>query len=305
MSNLSLASAAFNAVPFTVMPYETHTVQRGETLSGIARQHGTTTAELLRANPQIGNPDRLAVGEVLHLPSGRGAPAPFSSPPATHGAQPGETLGQLARDFHTDVATLTRLNHLDNAPQRGITEADYQALADELGVDVAALKAVAQVESRGDGFLASGKPKILFESHVFSRYTDHVYDLDHPGLSAPKWDKSLYGARGEHQWDRLQEAMKLDPEAALKATSWGRFQIMGYNHAAAGYPDVQSFVKAMSSSEAAQLRAFGSFLKSNPAMLEALKNHDWTEFARRYNGAGFAKNHYDEHMRQAYEKLTS
>lgn len=56
----------------------THTVRSGETLSGIARQHGTTVAELQRLN-NISNANLIRVGQVLRLPSGnanRYFPAP-------------------------------------------------------------------------------------------------------------------------------------------------------------------------------------------------------------------------------------
>lgn len=186
-------------------------------------------------------------------------------------------------------------------PQRGISEADYAVVAHQLGVDPAAIKAVAQVEASGDGYLASGKPKILFEAHIFSQKTGHRFDGSHPNISSPTWNRSLYGAGGEHQWARFEEAYKLDPKAAMEATSWGRFQIMGFNYKAAGYNDVQSFVNAMKHSEADQLKAFASFIESNPSMHHALQRHDWAAFARAYNGAGYAQNDYDTKIANAYQ----
>jgi uncharacterized protein (TIGR02594 family) len=183
-----------------------------------------------------------------------------------------------------------------------ITEGDYRAAAKRLGVDVAAIKAVAEVEASGSGMLKSGKPKILFEAHVFSDQTGGKYDKSHPNLSSPSWNRSLYGAAGEHQWSRFERASALDANAAMKSASWGRFQIMGFNHKAAGYATVQDFVKGMKSGEGAQLQAFASFIGSNPKMLEALRNHDWASFARQYNGPGYAANNYDDKMAAAYAK---
>lgn len=45
-----------------------HVVQRGETLSSIARQHNVTVAEILSINPQITNPNRLSVGQQVWIP---------------------------------------------------------------------------------------------------------------------------------------------------------------------------------------------------------------------------------------------
>ena len=186
--------------------------------------------------------------------------------------------------------------------KKDISDADYKAVAKSLDVDVAAIRAVADVESSGSGMLPSGKPKILFEAQKFHDQTGGQYDGSHPNLSSDSWNPSLYGAAGEHQWDRLNHASKLDKEAALKSASWGRFQILGSNYKRAGFDDVQSFAKAMQSNEGEHLRAFANFIKSDPKMMEALRNHDWAGFAKRYNGSQYAVNQYDKKMAAAYEK---
>ena len=45
-----------------------YTVKRGDTLWGIANTHGVTLTALLNVNPQIKNPNRIAVGERVTLP---------------------------------------------------------------------------------------------------------------------------------------------------------------------------------------------------------------------------------------------
>jgi len=59
----------------------TITIQKGQTLSGIANQHGTTVDALLKANPSIKNPNLIYAGASLNLP---GAPtSPFVAPKAS------------------------------------------------------------------------------------------------------------------------------------------------------------------------------------------------------------------------------
>ena len=45
-----------------------YTVKRGDTLWGIANTYGVTLTALLNVNPQIKNPNRIAVGERVTLP---------------------------------------------------------------------------------------------------------------------------------------------------------------------------------------------------------------------------------------------
>ena len=46
----------------------TYRVQPGDTLSKIAKRNGISLAQLLKANPQITNPDKIQVGQVVNLP---------------------------------------------------------------------------------------------------------------------------------------------------------------------------------------------------------------------------------------------
>ena len=48
----------------------TYTVKPGDTLSKIAKLNGCSTDQLMKANPQISDPNRIKVGDVLTLPNG-------------------------------------------------------------------------------------------------------------------------------------------------------------------------------------------------------------------------------------------
>jgi LysM repeat protein len=45
-----------------------YSVNSGDTMSGIAQQHGMSLEQLSRANPQVVDPDRIGVGDVLRIP---------------------------------------------------------------------------------------------------------------------------------------------------------------------------------------------------------------------------------------------
>ena len=188
------------------------------------------------------------------------------------------------------------------------TQDIFVQLSRILNVEVAAIKAVSYVESMGDGFLPSGHPKILFESHWFRQYTHAAYDDSHPNISH-KYEtadgtiiRNYIGGEGEVT-ERLNAAVELNRRAAYMSTSWGKFQIMGFNYDLAGYRSVDEFVEAMKASEDNHYMAFGMFVKSDHRMLSALQNKNWAKFARVYNGQDYAINRYDVKMKEAYERF--
>jgi N-acetylmuramidase/Putative peptidoglycan binding domain len=172
-------------------------------------------------------------------------------------------------------------------------------VATQLSVGVAEISAIISVETYGAGFLPDRRPKILFERHIFSRLTAGQYDTSNPEVSSPT--QGGYGDGGAHQYDRLAEAIGLNRSAALQSASWGIGQVMGENHAVAGFADVETMVTAMSLSEDAQLAALGGFIARN-GLAKPLAVHDWAGFARGYNGPDYATNRYDIQLNGYYQK---
>lgn len=178
---------------------------------------------------------------------------------------------------------------------------DFQKAADTLGVEVAVVKAVTEVESRGSGFLPSGEPKILFERHWMYKLLKRKTGKE-PAINEvcnPKAGGYLGGA-AEHK--RLAQAVSIDRDCALQSASWGLFQIMGFHWQALGFKTLQDFVNAQYKSEDAQLDTFVRFIKVNPSMVEALQLKDWKRFAKMYNGPDYEKNQYDKKLSAAYNK---
>ncbi|MBB3262123.1 hypothetical protein F4827_007003 [Paraburkholderia bannensis] len=189
-----------------------------------------------------------------------------------------------------------------------INDQDYASAAAELGCEPRAIKAVAKTETGSSGpYFRPGQdlaseddpvPAILFERHLFHRETQGRYDQSHPRISDPT--QGGYGLK-KIQYEKLMEAYELDPEAALRSASWGRFQILGSNSSAAGFESVNDYVEAVSESEANQLRAFTSFIKSDPVLHSAIVSKNWHAFAIRYNGK--KQNGYDTRIAANYNEL--
>lgn len=189
-----------------------------------------------------------------------------------------------------------------------LTRSAIQTFADQLGVEYCAIKAVITVETSGKAFLADGRPVILFEGHVFWRELNRlalnareIYNADRSirDILYPTWTKEHYKG-GAAEYERLNRAIEINREAALRSASWGLFQIMGFNFPLCGCGSVEEFVAAQADINA-QLRLAATFLK-NAGHVPALITKNWPEFARRYNGPAYAENGYDKKLQKAYEK---
>ncbi len=165
---------------------------------------------------------------------------------------------------------------------------DVVAAAARLGCSPAVIAAVLEVESSGSGFDAAGRPKILFEPHVFYRElagseTQLAAALK-GGLAYPHQGMQPYPPTSEANYCRLKRACLLAPDAALRSASWGIAQVMGFNFAIA-YASVGDMVQACMDSEAAQFGLLLAYAERN-GLVAALRSENFAAFARGYNGPG-------------------
>jgi len=187
-----------------------------------------------------------------------------------------------------------------------LNEENLQQIAMEFSIELPCLKAVVEVEACGKGMLESGKPKLRFEGHDFwqhllsnkidpEQFSDKYFDLVYPN-----WSKKYY-VGGEAEYTRLLRAQRIHSEAALLASVWGKFEMPGSLYSQAGFKNINSFVKAMYSGEAAQLKAFISYLRSIN-LLSLLQNKEWAEFAFKFKGMLYKSVRYDAQLAMAYNR---
>jgi hypothetical protein len=175
---------------------------------------------------------------------------------------------------------------------RRVTASYIESAAKRLGCEVAALRAVLSVESRGSGFDAKKRPIILFEPHVFYRQLARLPDSPRTlnravaaGLAYQKWGAKPYPKSSDGNYDRLARAIAIDEECAYRAVSIGLAQVLGENFEAAGHKSAKDMFVAATESEAAQIEQMIGFIRKN-RLDDEIRRKDWKAFARGYNGPG-------------------
>ncbi|WP_051742941.1 LysM peptidoglycan-binding domain-containing protein [Kitasatospora sp. MBT66] len=93
-------------LPTPAPPASTHTVAAGDTLSAVAARYGVGLDSVVNANPQLADPDRIEVGQVISLPT---ATAGAAAPPV-HTVVPGDTLWDIAGTYRVTLEALVAAN---------------------------------------------------------------------------------------------------------------------------------------------------------------------------------------------------
>ena len=206
----------------------------------------------------------------------------------------------------TDTTVVEEISY-DYIPGR-LTDEDIREVADELGVEVAAIRAVIEIEAgaRHEGFWSDGKPIINFDLSMFRKFAARnkvnlsKYKKSHAVVFA-RPNRARYGSYQAVQQARFDAARTIDDKTAIQGTFWGMFQLGGFNWKTCGCKSPDEFVNLMSRSERDQLELFAEFVRET-GMLPYLKAKNWAAFARRFNGPSYARRGYHTRLARAYAK---
>ena len=110
---LLLVLGAFAALAPLTLAFaagQSHVIQPGETLSGIADRYGLSIAEIMSLNG-IGDADLIYAGESLSVEARMAAVAPVLM---THLVVPGDTLSSIALEYGVSVEALVSANNIED-----------------------------------------------------------------------------------------------------------------------------------------------------------------------------------------------
>ncbi|MEJ2601502.1 MAG: LysM domain-containing protein [Anaerolineales bacterium] len=112
--NSPLATATFRVI--TLPNNGAYIVQAGDTLSKIAQRYHTTVSALIRANPQIANPNLLEPGDLIYLPGS--VLVDPNTGLTIYIVQSGDYLGAIAQRFGVTLQALLAANPQIRIPSR-------------------------------------------------------------------------------------------------------------------------------------------------------------------------------------------
>ena len=203
--------------------WTTYTIQRGDTVSEIAKRHGTTTRALVEANDLAGGGHRILAGRTMQVPgSGSGAVSGAASGAApavaaVHTVAAGENLTVIARRHGSTVRKIMEANGLTSTvihPGQRLT----------LGTVATAPTATAPTTSSGAGTGTS--PATSANTFAGRTYPDAV-------VAAAARNREILASRSLPTREQIRDMITatarqygVDPSLAL-AISW---QESGWRH---------------------------------------------------------------------------
>lgn len=146
--------------------------------------------------------------------------------------------------------------------------------------------AVATVESNNNGYDKDGYIKVRFEPHVFAKYLR---------TSGQPVNVPINGFNRK----AMLAASEVNEKYALMSTSFGMYQIMGFNYKLIDYDNVYSMVEGLSECEENQIEAFCKFVVNNK-LTTYVNNKNYNKFAYHYNGPNYCINVYNKKLELAY-----
>jgi hypothetical protein len=190
-----------------------------------------------------------------------------------------------------------------------LDDIDLPRIGATIGVGEDPVHAMMDVEARGRGFDRYNRPQMLFEPHVFYRELGPGSDRERAvieDLAYRRWGHRPYP---RDSYDRLRAAMRINREAALRSASWGLGQVMGFNCEMVGFASAEAMVANLIDDEETHLELMIRFItaagidnemRAWDALTRPTQAADCADFARAYNGEGYARHGYHRRLAERH-----
>lgn len=171
--------------------------------------------------------------------------------------------------------------------------------AQRIGIEPDVLRAFKEVESGG------AANAIRFEPHVFNNYRP---DLIKQGKVPFTRSPGVVFSREPSETNKaaFERAYKLDPAAAVNSTSWGFFQVMGFNILKQHFGNNPArLVREFNADpERFSFRTVEFWFADRPKAVKAAQDKNWARLAFIYNGSDYAASGYHTKLRDAYNRIS-
>lgn len=107
------------------------------------------------------------------------------------------------------------------------------------------------------------------------------------------------------EWEGLNNALKIDEDAAYKSISMGSGQVMGHNYRKLGYSTAKDMFNALSdqsdTGKLKQKEAKLKFIENSPRLMRAIREKEWEMIGKLYNGS----RQYGKKLEKVYNRMAA
>lgn len=205
------------------------------------------------------------------------------------------TSGYIAEAAQNGVPILASIS-ITQQQQVIYQEAERLDLSPEIALAVFAVES-APHDLPGPHLPLNLEPHILIDYLILTAPAQRNTFFNHFAYGSPPWTDQGWSYGPDSNWmplglDQHNQRLAIDlacrlfgREAALRATSMGPGQIMGFNHKEMGYTDARTMFDTWRAEPLAAVRSFFRYLETS-GLLTPLRQRDWEAFAMGYNGVG-------------------
>lgn len=154
------------------------------------------------------------------------------------------------------------------------------ALANEAGIPVPVLRSIRAVES------GASPSAVRFEPHLFRRFSARGGEVPYtPGTTGCRISRAASCIASETNRAAFDRAFSIDPVSAVRATSWGSYQVLGAHLLRLFGGDPRRSVEEFDRNpQYTSERIFASWMAASPAARLYARSLNFAQFAHRYNG---------------------